>query len=57
MDLGVRPMAEPYQARICVLGFSANGVWLVSRFFNIYLINGLGCLAYGRTLIRQGSVS
>ena len=44
------------QARICVLEFSANRVWLVSRFFNIYLTNGLRCSAVGRTLVRQGSV-
>ena len=52
---GRRP--NSYQARICVLGFRVNTVGLVSRFFNIYLINGLRCSAIGRTLIRQGSVS
>ena len=25
------------QARICVLGFSVNRVWLVSRFYNFQL--------------------
>ena len=31
------------KARICVLGFSANRVWLVSRFYNFYVIF---CLHY-----------
>ena len=48
---GHRP--NSYQARICVLGFSANRVWLVSCFFSIYLMNELRCSAVGRTLIRQ----
>ena len=38
-DLGVRPNSN--QARICVLGFSANRVWLVNRF-NICLLPAIG---------------
>ena len=37
MDVfGLRP--NSFQARICVVGFSANMVWLVSRFYILYII-------------------
>ena len=35
---GHRPNSN--QARICILGFSAKRVWLVSRFFYILLGSG-----------------